>query len=206
MTTRALVPNADGEGSLGIEGLNWGAMYVSSPEKDDNSQKVPSTAWVRQIIAEEIQKASLFTLERIFPVGSIYTSLTDSRNPSEILGFGTWEPLPAGYTLIAQGQGADQFGSFEYVAGQKYGERMPQLTTDELPHIHGDVLDFARQDPAQKLTTHGVFSAPASVETVAFGSNKQSGQGDGFVMDFGKDVPHNNIPPSVCAYCWKRTA
>lgn len=78
--------------------------------------------------------------------------------------------------------------------------------TDELPHIHGDVLDFARQDPAQKLTTHGVFSAPASVETVAFGSNKQSGQGDGFVMDFGKDVPHNNIQPSAAAYCWKRTA
>ena len=52
MTTRALVPNADGEGSLGIEGLNWGAMYVSSPEKDDNSQKVPTTAWVQKLLAD----------------------------------------------------------------------------------------------------------------------------------------------------------
>ena len=40
------------------------------------------------------------------------------------------------------------------------------LTTDELPHIRGDVLDFTRQDPNQKLTTHGVFSAPASIENV----------------------------------------
>ena len=80
------------------------------------------------------------------------------------------------------------------------------LPTDELPHIHGDVLDFARQNPEQKLTTHGVFSAPASIEIITFGSNPQREQGDGFVMDFGKDVPHNNLSPCVAAYGWRRTA
>uniref|UniRef100_UPI003AEFF352 phage baseplate protein n=1 Tax=Dysosmobacter sp. TaxID=2591382 RepID=UPI003AEFF352 len=125
--------------------------------------------------------------------------------PADLFG-GTWEALPAGYTLIAQGSGTDDFGSFNYVAGTKYGERMHKLTTDELPHIRGDVLDFARQGPNQKLTTHGVFSAPASIENVSFGSNPQSGQGDGFVMDFGKDVPHNNLSPCVAAYVWRRTA
>lgn len=55
MTTRALVPNADGEGSLGVENLKWGAVYVSSPDKEDNSQKVPSTAWVQAIMAEARQ-------------------------------------------------------------------------------------------------------------------------------------------------------
>ena len=81
-----------------------------------------------------------------------------------------------------------------------------QVSTDEMPHIHGDVLDFARQDPNQKLTTHGVFSAPASIENVSFGSNPQSSQGDGFVLDFGKDVPHENLPPCTAAYAWMRTA
>lgn len=138
------------------------------------------------------------------PVGSYYWS-NDSTSPATLFG-GTWESLPAGYTLIAQGSGTDDFGSFNYVAGTKYGERMHKLTTDELPHIRGDVLDFARQDPNQKLTTHGVFSAPASIENVSFGSNPQSGQGDGFVMDFGKDVPHNNLSPCVAAYVWRRTA
>lgn len=80
------------------------------------------------------------------------------------------------------------------------------MTTDELPHIHGEVLDFARQDPNQKLTTKGVFSSPASIENVSFGSNPQSRQGDGFIMDFGKDVPHNNLSPCVAAYVWRRTA
>lgn len=138
------------------------------------------------------------------PVGSYYWS-NDSTSPATLFG-GTWEALPAGYTLIAQESGSDSFGSYTYTAGQKYGERKHQLTTDELPHIHGDVLDFARQDPGQKLTTHGVFSAPASIENVSFGSNSRSGQGDGFVMDFGKDVPHNTLSPCVAAYVWRRTA
>ena len=89
---------------------------------------------------------------------------------------------------------------------EKQGKEREFVTTDELPHIHGDVLDFAKQDPGQKLTTHGVFSAPASIENVSFGSNPQSGQGDGFVMDFGKDVPHNNLPPVIASYGWRRTA
>lgn len=204
MTTRALVPNADGEGSLGIEGLNWGAMYVSSPEKDDNSQKVPSTAWVRQIIAEEIQKASLFTLERIFPVGSIYTSLTDSRNPSEILGFGTWEPLPAGYTLIAQGQGADQFGSFEYVAGQKYGERMHQLTTDELPHCEGY---FGCDVPSNHARfCSGIFSGMTVAQQGKIGKAFDDSIIYGYRIAFGNDKPHNTLPPSIASYGWRRTA
>lgn len=258
MTTRALVPNADGEGSLGVENLKWGAVYVSSPDKEDNSQKVPSTAWVQSIMAEARQSimaevygglsgtvlpttahvGQSFTLDRgdvsdgyerfvkyvctavnggvptwtteflLDPAHAVSTVLwtgTIAINPGTVYG-GKWEPMPAGYTLISQGKGSDQFGSFEYVAGQKYGERKHQLTTDELPHIHGDVLDFARQNPEQKLTTHGVFSAPASIDNVTFGSNPQREQGDGFVMDFGKDVPHNNLSPCVAAYGWRRTA
>lgn len=69
----------------------------------------------------------------------------------------------------------------------------------------GKVLDFARQNPEQKLTTSGVFSSPASVENVSFGTNVQSNQGDGFVMEFGKDVAHENLSPMIAAYCWKRT-
>lgn len=258
MTTRALVPNADGEGSLGVENLKWGAVYVSSPDKEDNSQKVPSTAWVQAIMAEARQAimaevygglsgtvlpttahvGQSFTLDRgdvsdgyerfvkyvctdvtgnvptwtteflLDPAHAVSTVLwtgTIATNPGDVYG-GKWGPMPAGYTLIAAGKGKDEFGDFEYIAGQMYGERKHLLTTDELPHIRGDVLDFARQSPTQKLTTHGVFSAPASIESVTFGSNPQSGEGDGFVMDFGKDVPHNNLQPVIASYAWRRTA
>jgi len=200
MTTRAIVPNGDGEGSLGTSTVKWGAVYSSDPASGENSGQVPTTAWVQKLLADALAKAKLDA----HPVGSYYWS-NDSTSPATLFG-GTWESLPAGYTLIAQGSGTDDYGSFTYTAGQKYGERMHRLTTDELPHIHGDVLNFARQDPKQKLTTHGVFSAPASIENVSFGSNSQSSQGDGFVMDFGKDVPHENLSPCVAAYGWRRTA
>lgn len=78
--------------------------------------------------------------------------------------------------------------------------------TDELPHIHGTVSDIARQSADQKLSASGVFSAPAYVEGVSFGTNFTSNQGDGFVLDFGKDVPHENLSPCVAAYGWRRTA
>jgi len=219
MTTRAIVPNGDGEGSLGTSTAKWGAVYSSDPASGENSGQVPTTAWVQKLLADALAKQKTAYEQAIstavsaaqtkakldaHPVGSYYWS-NDSTNPATLFG-GTWEVLPAGYTLIAQGSGTDDFGSYTYTAGQKYGERKHQLTTDELPHIRGEVLDFARQDPNQKLTTHGVFSAPASIENVSFGSNPQSGQGDGFVMDFGKDVPHNNLSPCVAAYVWRRTA
>lgn len=219
MTTRAIVPNGDGEGSLGTSTAKWGAVYSSDPARGENSGQVPTTAWVQKLLADALAKQKTAYEQAIstavsaaqtkakldaHPVGSYYWS-NDSTSPATLFG-GTWEALPAGYTLIAQGSGSDSFGSFTYEAGKQYGERMHKLTTDELPHIRGDVLDFARQDPNQKLTTHGVFSAPASIENVSFGSNPQSGQGDGFVMDFGKDAPHNNLPPVIASYAWRRTA
>lgn len=182
MTTRALVPNADGEGSLGVENLKWGAVYVSSPDKEDNSQKVPSTAWVQAIMAEARQAimaevygglsgtvlpttahvGQSFTLDRgdvsdgyerfvkyvctavnggvptwtteflLDPAHAVSTVLwtgTIATNPGDVYG-GKWGPMPAGYTLIAQGSGTDDYGSFTYTAGQKYGERKHQLTAD----------------------------------------------------------------------------
>lgn len=200
MTTRAYVPNADGEGSLGIESKRWGAMYVSDPPADSNDSKVPSTAWVQELIAAALAKAKLDA----HPVGSYYWS-NDSTSPATLFG-GTWEALPAGYTLIAQGSGSDSFGSYTYTAGRKYGERKHQLTTNELPHIHGTVYDLARQASVWPIGTTGVFSAPAKTEGMTFGTDFKENQGDGFILDFGKDVPHNNLQPVIASYAWRRTA
>jgi|GEM_PF-538390 len=266
MTTRALVPNADGEGSLGVENLKWGAVYVSSPDKEDNSQKVPSTAWVQSIMAEARQSimaevygglsgtvlpttahvGQSFTLDRgdvsdgyerfvkyvctavnggvptwtteflLDPAHAVSTVLwtgTIAINPGTVYG-GKWEPMPAGYTLISQGKGSDQFGSFEYVAGQKYGERKHQLTTDELPiftttsHFHTGFNAFC---------IGNLWNGNGASNTWKNSWNVQSGSTSGYAfnqtidMDLvsnpvGGDVAHNNLQPSVGAYGWRRTA
>ena len=234
MTTRAIVPNGDGEGSLGIEGLNWGAMYVSSPEKDDNSQKVPTTAWVQKLLADALAKQKAAYEQAIstavsaaqtkakldaHPVGSYYFS-DKSTSPADLFG-GTWEALPAGYTLIAQGSGTDDFGSFNYVAGTKYGERMHKLTTDEIAS-HGHLVrtwnKVTENNGAPNLYrngkweryTGGAFRVSGSWDGTAGAgtSSPQNGTGDpaGTTDGTGGNAAHNNVQPSIAGYCWKRTA
>lgn len=132
MTTRAIVPNGDGEGSLGTSTAKWGAVFSSDPASGENSGQVPTTAWVQKLVAEALKTAKneIYKQAKLdaHPVGSYYFS-DDSTSPADLFG-GTWEALPAGYTLIAQGSGTDDFGSYTYTAGQKYGERMHKLTVD----------------------------------------------------------------------------
>lgn len=219
MTTRAIVPNGDGEGSLGIEGLNWGAMYVSSPEKDDNSQKVPTTAWVQKLLADALAKQKAAYEQAIstavsaaqtkakldaHPVGSYYWS-NDSTNPATLFG-GTWEVLPAGYTLIAQGSGTDDFGSYTYTAGQKYGERKHQLTTDEMPaHTHQEKMTTSdgNPNPLVNLETSGTLSGATVPQRFAY-TNKATDKVT--TVSTGENQPHNNLPPSIACYSWRRTA
>ena len=54
MTTRAIVPNGDGEGSLGTASVKWGAVYSSDPASGENSGQVPTTAWVQNLVALEV--------------------------------------------------------------------------------------------------------------------------------------------------------
>lgn len=213
MSTRALVPNANGEGSLGTAEKAWGAMYVNTPATGANDQSVPSTAWVQSVIAAALKQAKLDA----HPVGSYYFS-DDSTSPATLFG-GTWEALPAGYTLIAQGSGSDSFGSFTYTAGQKYGERKHQLTTDELAS-HGHLVrtwntvasSFPQlyRDGKWERYTLGAFKVSGEWKEDAgtTASSPQGGLGDpaGTTDGTGGNAAHNNLPPSVCAYCWKRTA
>lgn len=260
MTTRALVPNADGEGSLGVENLKWGAVYVSSPDKEDNSQKVPSTAWVQAIMAEARQSimaevygglsgTSLpstaacvgqpFTLDRgdvsdgyerfvkyvctnvtgnvptwtteflLDPAHAVSTVLwtgTIATNPGTVYG-GTWEPLPAGYTLIAAGKGKDEFGDFEYVAGEKYGERMHRLTAGEMAKIEGELRNIPQQENGVPIFTKGVFSYDQSVrEGHGYATGMLRDELDLIRFRAGNDQPHNNVPPCLATYCWRRQA
>lgn len=198
MTTRAYVPNVDGEGSIGTTDKKWGAMYVASPDSTASDNRVASTAWVQKLLADALAKAKLDA----HPVGSYYWS-NDSTSPATLFG-GKWEALPAGYTLIAQGSGSDDFGSYTYTAGQKYGERKHKLTTDELPKFtptfDGGGAAFVCNNTKHVNTNEGFKS-----DLTGLWMNTPKTTNAPF-NPIGNNAPHNNLPPSVCAYCWKRTA
>lgn len=199
MTTRAYVPNVDGEGSIGTTDKKWGAMYVASPDSTASDNRVASTAWVQSIVADALKsaKAEIYKQAKLdaHPVGSYYWS-NDSKSPATLFG-GTWEALPAGYTLIAQGSGTDDYGSFTYTAGQKYGERKHPLTTDEIAsHSHNYHLDTTKKGTTKDSAwlvdagTLGTIATNLTRTTEPTGGNQ----------------PHNNLPPSIACYGWRRTA
>jgi hypothetical protein len=130
-------------------------------------------------------------LEAVYPVGSVYVSITNSSNPADILGFGTWEALPAGYGLVAQGTATAEDGStLTFTAGQKSGEFKHQLTVGELAkHNHS-------------LNWHA--DAMGNPYTQAAGNGyKPRDEYSGYA---GNDEYHNNIAPCIASYLWKRTS
>lgn len=135
-------------------------------------------------------------LESVYPVGSVYISLTDSRNPSDILGFGTWEALPAGYGLVAQGTATAEDGStLTFTAGQKSGEFKHQITVGESArHSHLFIVDST-----QKGASGGTdwYLDAGSI-------GKQCGE-PRKTESTGGNLYHNNLSPCLATYMWQRT-
>ena len=107
--------------------------HATKASQDDNGQTIDIAALKTLITTLKTE-----ILSAVYPVGSVYVSLTNSANPATILGFGTWEALPAGYGLVAQGTATAEDGStLTFTAGEKSGEFKHQLTVGELAqHIH----------------------------------------------------------------------
>lgn len=115
----------------------------------------------------------------IYPIGSIYMSVNNT-NPSTLFG-GTWVQLQNRFLLGA--------GS-SYTAGETGGSATHKLTIDEMPsHSHGLKND----------KTGGSGSAKWVI-------NSSASSGTGAITNTGGNQAHNNMPPYLVVYMWKRTA
>ena len=126
------------------------------------------------------------------PVGSYYIS-DNATDPGTLFG-GTWKMLDPGLTLISQGKGTDKFGSFEFVAGQTYGERMHQLTVDELAkHTHA-------------INHFSVDTAGSGIWVLLDHESSREYWQTFDIKTAGNDAPHNNVQPSKAVYTWFRVS
>lgn len=179
--------------------------HAGKASQDDKGQTIDIAA-LKTLITTTVNNAILQTKKDLYPVGSVYISLTNSSNPADILGFGTWEALPAGYGLVAQGTATAEDGTtLTFTAGEKTGEFKHQLTVGELPNITGK---FGCSVPNNHVNyCSGIFS-PISFENHEYvtsaGSISQIVYG--YYLNFGNSKYHTNIGPSMSAYLWKRTA
>ena len=123
-----------------------------------------------------------------YPVGAIYLSAVET-SPASLFG-GTWERLKDRFLLGA---------GDSYNAGSTGGEATHKLTVSEIPsHNHVEMYgdrpwgdEFASGSSASTNVTK--WSANETKKTNMTGS---TGGGDA----------HNNMPPYLVVYMWKRTA
>ena len=123
-------------------------------------------------------------LNYVYPVGSIYMSI-NSANPSTLFG-GAWEQIQ-GQFLLSAGNG--------YTAGTTGGEASHTLTEAEMPsHYHNLPIDYGSHSGSSR----GISSWLDTATVLNDGSYKTGNIGGG--------QPHNNMPPYLVVYMWKRTA
>lgn len=128
----------------------------------------------------EIIKSQL--LNSIYPIGSIYMSV-NSTNPENFIG-GTWERIQDKFLLAS--------GSL-YSAGSTGGEATHKLTIDEMPkHDHNLI--------------HSILTAADNQTPITSYSGSTTKAHYYVASPNGGDQPHNNMPPYLAVYVWKRTA
>lgn len=126
----------------------------------------------------------------IYPVGSIYMS-TVNVNPATLFG-GTWEQLENRFLL---GAGSD------YVAGDTGGETEHALTTDEMPEHDHKKLYWNGAQSGTDISLAGASGTGGFKLTFAQSAHDTNYIGTGNV---GSNQPHNNMPPYIVVYMWKR--
>lgn len=120
--------------------------------------------------------------DKIYPIGSIYIS-TSQASPASIFG-GTWEQLKDRF-LLGCGN--------TYTAGATGGEATHKLNNIEMPrHSH------AYRVGTEGGTDDGLIRG---ITTVVGALTK-----DIVIGNSGGGLPHNNMPPYIAVYMWKRTA
>ena len=140
-----------------------------------------------------MSKKPALNVDLIYPVGSIYLT-TISTNPKYIFG-GTWEQIKDTF-LLACGD--------SYVSGSTGGEKEHILTTDEMPkHSHGQYID--RYGGRTALTASN--GGGSNIDGYYTGGSWNAYTGPHILSGLtGDDKPHNNMPPYLAVYAWKRIA
>lgn len=119
-------------------------------------------------------------LLKAYPVGSIYMSV-NSTNPGTLFG-GTWTQLKDRFLLGA---------GDSYSNGATGGSATHTLTVAEMPsHSHGFM---AKKDGNYGSSSH-------------WRPTTSGGEYSGYVTATGGGGAHNNMPPYLVVYMWKRTA
>ena len=166
----------------------------------DYGATLPSSPATNQLFFQTI--GSNFVLDNVYPVGSIYMNV-NSTNPGTLFG-GTWEQIQGKFLLGM---------SNSYPAGSQGGEATHTLTEAEMPSHVGHMLsnfgDSGYTDRGGDTNSYYLNSERAG-SFIKYGNRPwKIVDGNEIVMvgtSRGEGQAHNNMPPYLSVYIWKRTA
>ncbi len=168
-----------------MEQISVANLTIKSTVGDTDYLVVDDLSSTYKILAKTLlNSAKEDLLANLYPVGSIYMSVS-STSPTTIFG-GTWEQIKDTFLLAA--------GS-TYSAGSTGGESEHTLTINEMPsHIHG--VGYRTNNIATGVSGTWYMDP-------AYSPNKVNGSA--VIQPTGGSQAHNNMPPYLTVYMWKRT-
>lgn len=129
-----------------------------------------------------------FSFEKIYPIGSYYETSDENFNPNNTWG-GTWVLDSAGRVTVSQDTSQSEFKGL----GKTGGEKMHQLTIDEMPsHRHTINLSASSDTASNRLICND------------WTWRTQNQMNNGMINSSGNDVPHNNLQPYIVVNRWHR--
>ena len=162
-------------------------MQKTTQEPDHKQETVPNTLQTKT------------DWKSIYPVGAIFLSVS-ATTPEKLLG-GKWEQITDRFLLAA--------GS-SYVAGSTGGEADHTLTVEEMPsHNHIGYLMAQGYRGWPSYTTNGYQVVHNYTGGDCYGPNTTFNAaylGGVTIESKGNSQSHNNMPPYLAVYIWKRIA
>lgn len=147
-----------------------------------------------------------------WPVGSIFMN-TSATSPTTLLGGGTWVRWGKGRMPVSLDEAQTEFDTAEETGGEK----TVTLTEAQMPtHKHSGTTNSTGDH------THGYYEDGTSGFIWSNNTGSVRGQEAGFTErqtngagvhshtvtteNKGSSQAHNNLPPYITVYMWKRTA
>lgn len=196
-----------------ISGLNYQTTYVFQARAVDKLATISTDEQARRTTpifdwskndfnvngTLKINNTNIFDL--IYPVGSIYISV-NSTSPKVLFG-GTWERIMERFLFGC--------GDERYPAGHTGGEEQHVLTVQEMPSHKGHLsAGISGGVPMGKGNYEGYLNKSVMNDYPGGnyrGWNVYAGNEMHPASEaVGESWAHNNMPPYLCVYIWKRTA
>ena len=182
-------PTTDSDVDLGTTAKRFKDAFVDTLTTTNNA-----TVTGNLTVGGNISVTGTGLAEAAYPVGSIYMNI-NATDPNTLLGFGSWSRFGEGKMLISQLSSDEDFDTGEETGGAK----THTLTIAEMP---------AHDHPRGSNSNGAGFTDDAGTGGLQgyMGGDQTFGTFDARLASQGGGTAHNNMPPYIVVYMWKRAS